>query len=80
VEEMVRALMEDGTLAGQPSAYGLTRSLERAGLPASVQSVLAARIDRLAAEHKPVLQSASVIGRTFGQAVLARVVGRRSRG
>jgi class 3 adenylate cyclase len=80
VEEVVRALMEDGTLAGQPSAYRLTRCLEGAGLPASVQSVLAARIDRLAAEHKPVLQSASVIGRTFGQAVLARVVGTTAEG
>lgn len=75
VEEVVRALVEDGTLAGRPGAYRLTRSVERAGLPASVRSVLAGRIDRLAAEHKPVLQSASVIGRTFTQAVLARVMG-----
>jgi class 3 adenylate cyclase/tetratricopeptide (TPR) repeat protein len=75
VEEVVRALVEDGTLAGRPGSYRLTRSVETAGLPASVHSVLAARIDRLAAEHKPVLQSAAVIGRTFSQAVLARVVG-----
>jgi tetratricopeptide (TPR) repeat protein len=39
-----------------------------------VQAVLAARIDRLAAEHKSVLQSAAAIGRTFGEAVLALVV------
>jgi class 3 adenylate cyclase len=76
VEEVVRALVEDGTIAGHAGAYRLTRSLEQAGLPVSVQAVLAARIDRLAAEHKPVLQSAAVIGRTFGEAVLARVVGR----
>jgi class 3 adenylate cyclase len=75
VEEVVRALVEDGTLAGRPGAYRLTRPLEAAGLPASVQAVLAARIDRLAPEHKPVLQCAAVIGRTFGEAVLARVVG-----
>jgi tetratricopeptide (TPR) repeat protein len=37
--------------------------------------VLAARIDRLAAGLKSVLQSAAVIGRTFDEAVLARVVG-----
>ncbi len=75
VEEVVRALVEDGTLAGPAGAHRLTRPLEQAGLPASVQSVLAARIDRLAAEHKPVLQSAAVIGRTFAEAVLARVAG-----
>ncbi len=76
VEEVVRALVEDGTLAGPAGAHRLTRPLEQAGLPASVQSVLAARIDRLAAEHKPVLQSAAVIGRTFAEAVLARVMGK----
>jgi adenylate cyclase len=75
VEEVVRALVEDGTLAGRPGAYRLTRPFEQAGLPASVQAVLAARIDRLSAEHKPVLQSAAVIGRTFAEAVLARVMG-----
>ena len=76
VEEVVRALVEDGTLGGQPGGYRLTRPLEKAHLPPSVQSVLAARIDRLAAENKPVLQSAAVIGRTFGEAVLARVMDR----
>jgi predicted ATPase len=76
VEEMVRALVEDGTLTGQPGAYRLTRSLQQAGLPASVQAALAARIDRLAAEHRSLLQSAAVIGRTFSEAVLARVLGK----
>jgi adenylate cyclase len=75
VEEVVRALVEDGTLVGRPGAYRLTQPLEQVGLPASVQAVLAARIDRLSAEHKPVLQSAAVIGRTFPEAVLARVTG-----
>jgi adenylate cyclase len=75
VEEVVRALVEDGTLAGRLGSYCLTRPLARARLPASVQSVLAARIDRLSAQHKRVLQTAAVIGRTFAEAVLARVVG-----
>ena len=75
VEEVVRALVEDGTLDGRPGAYRLARPLETARLPASVQSVLAARIDRLSAQHKPVLQSAAVIGRTFSEPVLAKVEG-----
>ena len=70
----MRALVEDGTLAGHAGDHRLTRPLEHAGLPASVQAVLAARIDRLSAEHKPVLQSAAVIGPTFAEAVLARVM------
>ena len=76
VEEMVRALVEDGTLNGQAGAYRLTRPLDPVGLPASVQAALSARIDRLAAEHKPLLQSAAVIGRSFSEAVLARVMGK----
>jgi adenylate cyclase len=75
VEEVVRALAEEGTLVGRPGAYRLTCPLDQAGLPASVQSVLAARIDRLSAEHKSVLQTAAVIGRTFPEALLARVMG-----
>ncbi len=78
VEEVVRALVEDGTLAGRPGAYRLTRPLEQVGVPATVQAVLAARIDRLSAEHKAVLQSAAVIGRTFAEPVLARVTGKQA--
>jgi tetratricopeptide (TPR) repeat protein len=39
-----------------------------------VQAVLAARIDRLAAREKTVLQAAAVIGKEFSQQILERVV------
>ena len=76
VEEVVRALIEDGTLEGEPCAYRLTRRLEDIQVPPTVQAVLAARIDRLPFPEKEVLQIASVIGRTFPEAVL-RLVARR---
>src|SRR5256886_8379966 len=41
--------------------------------PASVQSILAARIDRLGERGKSVLQIAAVIGKDFSEPVLARV-------
>jgi adenylate cyclase len=44
-------------------------------VPPSVQTVLAARIDRLPADQKAILQTASVIGRTFDPAVLRTVSG-----
>ena len=75
VEEIVRVLMEDGTLAGGQGEYRLTRPLEEIRVPPSVQAVLAARIDRLSAEQKAVLQTASVIGPSFETAVLAEVSG-----
>jgi class 3 adenylate cyclase/tetratricopeptide (TPR) repeat protein len=76
VEEVVRALIEDGTLAGGPGAWRLIRPLDQVKVPPSVQAVLAARIDRLPAEHKELLQTAAVIGRSFSQTVLAPVAAR----
>ena len=73
VEEVVRDMMEDGTLAGAPGAYQLTRPLHEVRVPPSVHAVLAARIDRLPPAQKDLLQTAAVIGRTFSQPVLARV-------
>ena len=74
VEELVRALIEDGTLAGDRGSYHLTRSLHEVKVPPSVHAVLGARIDRLPSEYKTVLQTAAVIGRVFDAAVLARVI------
>jgi tetratricopeptide (TPR) repeat protein len=47
---------------GEPGAYRLARSLEGLQVPATVQAVLAARIDRLPPEEKRLLQTAAVIG------------------
>ena len=47
-EESVRALVEAAALVGERGAYRLTRPIESLRLPATVQAILAARIDRLA--------------------------------
>jgi tetratricopeptide (TPR) repeat protein len=63
VEESVRTLVESGVLAGQRGSYRVARPFESAQVPATVQAVLAARIDRLAPEDKHLLQAAAVIGK-----------------
>jgi class 3 adenylate cyclase/tetratricopeptide (TPR) repeat protein len=63
MEESVRTLVESGALLGEPGAFRLGRVLETIQVPATVQAVLAARIDRLAPEDKSLLQSAAVIGK-----------------
>jgi class 3 adenylate cyclase/tetratricopeptide (TPR) repeat protein len=73
VEECVRALIETGALAGGPGAYRLTRDLAEIRIPGTVQSVLAARIDRLPAEDKRLLQVAAVIGKDVPSALLETV-------
>jgi class 3 adenylate cyclase/tetratricopeptide (TPR) repeat protein len=62
LEESVRTLVETGMLVGAPSAYRLAQPLASLQMPATVQAVLAARIDRLPPEAKHVLQTTAVIG------------------
>src|SRR5262245_61369015 len=62
VEESVRTLVETRVLQGERDGYRLTTPIESIQVPATVQAVLAARIDRLSPEEKRLLQSASVIG------------------
>ncbi len=60
----------------------LTRALaeleadELAEVPATVQRVVAGRVDRLPVQVKNVLQHAAVIGATFREPILARLLGR----
>jgi class 3 adenylate cyclase/tetratricopeptide (TPR) repeat protein len=62
LEESVRTLVETGVLVGERGAYRLARPLETLQVPATVQAVLAARIDRLPPDDKRLLQTAAVIG------------------
>jgi adenylate cyclase len=73
VEEIVRELAESGGLEGERGAYRLARAVEDSGVPASVQSVLAARIDRLGSEAKLLLQAASVAGKEIPERVLTLI-------
>jgi class 3 adenylate cyclase/tetratricopeptide (TPR) repeat protein len=62
LEESVRTLVETGMLGGEPGAYRLAQTMPTIQVPATVQAVLAARIDRLPPEEKRLLQTAAVIG------------------
>jgi tetratricopeptide (TPR) repeat protein len=62
LEESVRTLVETGVLMGEPGAYRLAQVLPTIQVPATVQAVLAARIDRLPPEEKRLLQTAAVVG------------------
>ena len=63
LEESVRTLVETKVLAGERGNYRLEKKVESTQVPATVQAVLATRIDRLPPEEKQLLQSASVIGK-----------------
>jgi predicted ATPase/class 3 adenylate cyclase len=75
LEELVRSLAESGALEGERGGYRLAGAIERVEIPASVQALLAARIDRLDEPAKLLLQGAAAIGERFDEALLARVAG-----
>jgi tetratricopeptide (TPR) repeat protein len=74
LEESVRALVETGMLVGERGAYRLGQDPPTIQVAATVQAVLAARIDRLPPEEKRLLQTAAVIGTEVPFALLQAIV------
>jgi predicted ATPase/class 3 adenylate cyclase/ribosomal protein L40E len=72
MEEIVQVLFEDGVLQCN-GAVKLAKSMNTVKVPATVQSVLASRIDRLPAEDKELLQTVAVLGREFPLGLVRRV-------
>jgi class 3 adenylate cyclase len=81
IEEIVQSLIDQGVLRRERAARHagaavenvrvcLARPVAEIRIPATVQSVLAARIDGLPEPAKEVLQTAAVIGKRFSEAVL----------
>lgn len=75
IEELVGAIVERGDFEGEKGAYRLKGGIDTIPLPATVQAVIAARIDRLEEDAKRVLEVASVIGREISISVLEQVCG-----
>jgi class 3 adenylate cyclase/predicted ATPase len=72
MEEIVQSLFEDAVLK-RNGAVKLIKSMNAVKVPATVQSVIAARIDRLSAEDKELLQTLAVLGREFPFELVRRV-------
>jgi tetratricopeptide (TPR) repeat protein len=72
-EELIRSLVDSGELDGRPGQYEAAKEPATETLPATVQTVIGARIDRLAPADKEVLQIGATIGREFPLAVLTEV-------
>jgi adenylate cyclase len=64
-EEIVRDLTERGELEGEPGAYVCIREVRDIHVPASLQAIIGARIDRLTVTAKRTLSAAAVIGAQF---------------
>jgi tetratricopeptide (TPR) repeat protein len=73
MEEIVQALFEDGTLVGD-GVVKVARPLTQIRVPATVQAVLASRIDRLSGAEKELLHTLAVLGRDFPLGLVRRVM------
>jgi transcriptional regulator with AAA-type ATPase domain/tetratricopeptide (TPR) repeat protein len=73
VEEVTRALLEDGTLRRDDGRIVLARDAPAIAVPDSIQDVLVARLDRLQDDARRAIQVASVIGREFAIRLLERI-------
>jgi class 3 adenylate cyclase/tetratricopeptide (TPR) repeat protein len=74
IEECVSEFARKSVTGGSKGAPGPTSHIATK-VPASVQGLIASRIDRLAAQDKQLLHVAAVVGEAIPRAVLAAVVG-----
>ena len=73
LEEIVRSLVEGGALSGERGAYRLALEVRDVQVPATVQAVLASRVDRLPPAEKRLLQTAAVIGKDVPDVLLRAI-------
>ncbi|MCX5737219.1 MAG: adenylate cyclase, partial [Proteobacteria bacterium] len=76
VAELVRMLVQDGTLVRDGDRWITTVEVSKLDMPATIQVLLAARIERLRPEERSVLERAAVIGRQFSRAAVAQLMPR----
>ncbi|MBZ5736714.1 adenylate/guanylate cyclase domain-containing protein [Nocardioides mangrovi] len=76
--ETVRSLIDRDLVVPRGGQYVLAGSgpldLDAIGAPASLQALVAARLDKLTAEQRRVLDRASIVGRSFDRDAIAALV------
>lgn len=73
LEEIVRGLIDLGVLKRDDQRWQVAGSEAAAGIPATIQAMLLARVDRLPQEARRLAQEAAVIGPRFDAALLKAV-------
>lgn len=75
MEEVVRSLVEEKVLLGEPGRYRIEAAPDTFQIPTTVKGVLAARVDRLDPGEKALLQTLAVIGTEFTWSLVRQVAG-----
>ena len=72
--ETVRMLVDDGVLRHEGDAWVTVGDLATVEVPPTIQALLAARIERLGANERSVVERAAVIGKQFYRGAVAELV------
>jgi class 3 adenylate cyclase len=72
--ETVRMLVDDGVLRQQGEVWVAADDVGRVEVPPTIQALLAARIERLRADERSVVERASVIGKQFYRGAVAELL------
>lgn len=75
LEEILQSLIDSGAVYQQEGSWHALEEIESLTIPETIESVIVSRADRLEPDLRQVLQTASVIGRSFRRSVLAHLVG-----
>jgi len=78
--ELVRMLVNDGALRREGDRWTAAVSPAELEMPPTIHALLAARIERLRAEERLVLERAAVVGRQFSRAAVAHLLPREAHG
>jgi class 3 adenylate cyclase/tetratricopeptide (TPR) repeat protein len=74
LEELLANLIDDGALRRTDDGWAAAGDLHDLAMPPTIQAVLAARLDRLGAEERMVIERAAVEGHTFHRGAVTALV------
>ena len=74
VEQMLSMMIDEGALRYSDGQWHPVGDVAAMAVPPTMQALLAARLDRLVADERAVIEPASVIGVTFARAAVEQLV------
>jgi hypothetical protein len=80
VEELLGKLIDDGFLVTAGDGWSASGDLRQLAIPASIQALLAARLDGLSVEERTVIERAAVEGKVFHRGAVTELAPEPMRG
>jgi class 3 adenylate cyclase/tetratricopeptide (TPR) repeat protein len=73
VEQLLSMLVDDGLVRREGDRWVASGDLGELALPPTIQALLAARLDHLSEDERALIETASVVGYSFGEDALSEV-------